>query len=385
MESYRPTWAEINLDNIANNFNSLRSLVKEGTKFCCIIKANGYGHGSVELAKLYEQLGADYFGVATAKEALELRIAGVKKDILCLGYTHESSHSQLIENNIDIPVYSFETAESLDKLAGELGKAVSIHIKLDTGMSRIGLQCNDSTVETIEKISKLRHVHLRGLFTHFARADEIQRETTKVQFERYDYVRKALGNKGIVCDINHVCNSAGTIMYPEYHLDMVRVGISLYGHYPSEEVDKSIVKLYPAMELKSTISHVKALEKDRGIGYGHKYIVKDDGEYIATMPIGYADGFTRILSKYANVSINGKVYDLAGNICMDQCMIKADSSVRVGDVVTIFGEKDETRVERLAESLGTINYEILCMLQRRIPRVYKSNNQVVKVVDYLLD
>ncbi|MGL5440373.1 MAG: alanine racemase [Filifactoraceae bacterium] len=385
MESYRPTWVEINLDNIASNFKGLRSLIKNEVKFCCIIKANGYGHGSVELAKFYEELGADYFGVATGKEALELRRAGIKTDILCLGYTHESVHKVLIENDIDIPVYSFETAENLSRLAGRLGRTVSIHIKLDTGMSRIGLQCNDDTVKIIEKIKMLDNVHLRGLFTHFARADEIQRDTTREQFERYEYVRRRLEDIGIVCDINHVCNSAGTIMYPEYHLDMVRVGISLYGHYPSDEVDKSRVKLYPAMTLKSMISHVKNLEKGRGIGYGHKYVTVNDGEYIATMPIGYADGFTRMLSKDANVMINGKIYKLAGNICMDQCMIKVDDKVNVGDVVTIFGEDDSLRVERFADKLGTISYEILCMVQRRIPRVYKSDDKLIKVVDYLLD
>lgn len=385
MGNYMPTWAEINLDSIVHNYKVLKSLTKAGTKACAIIKANGYGHGSVELAKVLEEEKCDYFGVATANEALELRKHGIKTPIMCLAYIEESCYEEFINKEIDIPLFSYEVAEKVSKKAVELGKKARIQVKLDTGMSRVGFQCNQDTIDEIEKISKLPNLILSGIFTHFAKADEIDREETDNQYNKYDMIVSSLEERGIIFHIKHVCNSAGTIMYPEYHLDMVRLGISLYGHYPSNEVDKQKVALRPAMALKTKVSHVKLLEEGRGVGYGHKYIVKDGSKYIATVPIGYADGFTRMLSMKTEVLINDKLYNMAGNICMDQSMFIVDETVSIGDVVTIFSENEKIRVERLAERLGTINYEILCMVQRRIPRVYIRNGEICKTINYLLD
>ena len=385
MGDYMPTWAEINLDNIVHNYKALKALTKERTKACAIIKANGYGHGSVELAKILEENGCDYFGVATANEALELRKHGIKAPILCLAYIEESCYEEFINLGIDVPLFSYSVAEKISKMAEKLKKQACIQIKLDTGMSRVGFQCNEEAVFEIEKISKLPNIVLKGIFTHFAKADEKDRTETDNQYNKYIKVVSELEEKGIIFHIKHVCNSAGTIMYPEYHLDMVRLGISLYGHYPSNDVDKEKVELKPAMALKTKVSHVKLLEEGRGVGYGHKYIVKDGSKYIATVPIGYADGFTRMLSMKTEVLINNKLYNMAGNICMDQSMFIVDETVSIGDEVTIFSENEKIRVERLAERLGTINYEILCMVQRRIPRVYIRNGEICKTINYLLD
>ena len=385
MRTYMPTWAEVNLDHILDNYNALKALAPEGTKACAIIKANGYGHGSVEIAKHLEQNGCDYFGVATANEALELRENGITAPLMCLAYVEESLYKEFVEREIDIPLFSLKVAEEVSKVAGALGKYAKIHIKLDTGMSRVGFAINEETIEAIEKIAKLPNLVLQGIYTHFALADTRDRTDTDKQYENYKYIVDALEAMGIYFKINHVCNSAATMQYPEYHLDMIRLGIALYGHYPSDEVDPRIVALKPAMTLKTRVSHVKLLEEVRGISYGHKYHVENEPEYIATMPIGYADGFTRMLSGQADVFIGGKKYDVVGRICMDQSMVKVDETVKLGDEITIFSGRDEMAIERLAGRLQTINYELLCMVQRRIPRVYIVNGEKVKTVNYLLD
>lgn len=380
-----PTWAEINLDNILHNYNTLKALTPDGTKACAIIKANGYGHGSVEIAKHLEKHGCDYFGVATANEALELRESGVKAPLMCLAYVESTLYREFIEKDIDLPLFSYEVAKNISEEAQKLNKYAKIHIKLDTGMSRVGFAIEDETIEEIEKISKLPNLVLQGIYTHFALADTTDRTETDNQYEKYMSVVERLEEKGIYFKINHVCNSAATMQYPEYHLDMVRLGIALYGHYPSEDVDKSIAQLKPAMTLKTRVSHVKLLEVGRGISYGHTYQVKDKPEHIATMPIGYADGFTRMLSGKADVFINDKRYDVVGRICMDQSMVRVDETVKLGDEITIFSGNGEMAIERLAAQLGTINYELLCMVQRRIPRVYIVEGEKVKTVNYLLD
>ncbi len=385
MRTYMPTWAEIDLDNILHNFMALKALTKEGTKACAIIKANGYGHGSLEIARHLENNGCDYFGVATANEALELRNNGIKAPLMCLAYVEDSLYEEFIEKDIDIPLFSYETAKKVSEAATKLKRHARIHIKLDTGMSRVGFAPEDRTIDEIEKISKLPSLVLQGLYTHFALADTNDRAETDLQFERYSYIWESLEERGIYFKINHVCNSAATMQYPEYHLDMVRLGIALYGHYPSDEVDKARVELRPAMTLKTRVSHVKILEEGRGVSYGHKYHVEGGAQYIATMPIGYADGFTRMLSGQADVFINGKAYNIVGRICMDQSMARVDETVELGDEVIVFSGKNEMALERLAARLQTINYELLCMVQRRIPRVYIVNGHKIKTVNYLLD
>lgn len=384
MNSYMPTWAEIDLDNILHNYQSMKALTKDGTKVCAVIKANAYGHGSVMVAKHLEKNGCDYFGVATAWEALELRNNGIQTPILCLSYVEPSLYETLIQQNIDIPLFHYEVAEQVSAVAEKLGMFANIHVKLDTGMSRVGFVFEEKSVDEIERISKLKYLNLKGIFTHFAMADTTDPTITDEQFEKYHAVVNELEDRGIYFEIYHVCNSAGIMAYPEYHLDMVRLGISLYGHYPSDEMDRSKVQLKPAMTFKSKLTNVKTIEAGAGVSYGHRYHA-EKSEKIATMPIGYADGFTRMLSGKANVGIRGKIYPVVGRICMDQSMIRVDEEVQIGDEVTIFSPAEELSVERLANSLQTINYELLCMVQRRIPRVYFVGGKEVGEINYLLD
>lgn len=385
MRTYMPTWAEIDLDKIVHNYKTLKALTREGTKMCAMIKANAYGHGSVEIAKHLEKEGCDYFGVATASEALELRQAGVQKPIMCLAYVEESLYEELLEKDIEFPIFSWERAKKLSDIALKLNKDAKIHIKLDTGMSRVGFATGGKTVEEIERISQLPRLVLQGIFTHFALADTRDRAETDLQYRRYSEIVEALEARGIHFAIKHVCNSAGMMQYPEYHLDMVRIGIALYGHYPSEEVDKAIAELRPAMTLKTRITHVKLLEEGRGVSYGHRYRLESGSEYIATVPLGYADGLTRRLSGQVQLFIHQKGYDQVGSICMDQCMLRVDETVQAGDEVIVFSGSEEMAVERFAQILGSINYEMLCMVQRRIPRVYKIEGEGTKTVNYLLD
>ena len=289
----------------------------------------------------------------------------------------------MMQNNVDITIYSYEKAALLSQIAKENNLNAKIHIKLDSGMSRLGLQCNNEAVDEILKISTLENLEIVGIFTHFALADDKDLSYTHEQYKNYSFVVNELETKGLKIPIKHVCNSAATMMLPEYHLDMVRPGIILYGHYPSDDVDKSKVKLYPAMALKSTVAHVKKLEEGRGISYGHKYRSKEN-EIIATIPIGYADGFTRMLSGQADVKVNDKMVPVVGRICMDQCMLSLEEEAKVGDQITIFSDEEGMDIERFAQRLGTINYELLCMVQRRVPRVYKEDGKIIKVQDYLI-
>lgn len=377
-------WAEINVENLRENFRNIKSLTKEGTKVCAVVKANAYGHGSVQVAKILIEEGADYLAVASEGEAIELRQAGIKTPILCLGYVPEVVYEEAIANELDITIYSLEAAEKLSKEAVRLGKNARVHIKLDTGMSRLGFQVEEATVDAIEKIAGMPGIELVGVFTHFAKADEKDKTFTEHQYSGYMKIVSEVEKRGVKIQIKHVCNSAGTMDMPQYHMDMVRPGIILYGLYPSDEVMKERLALKPVMTFKASVSHVKDLEAGRGIGYGLRYVT-DKTTRIATMPIGYADGFTRMLSGKISVKVNGTIVPVVGNICMDQSMLNVDAvETKVGDEVIIFGEDSDARVERLAQALGTINYEIVCMVARRIPRVYMEKNTVLQVVDYLV-
>ena len=279
-------------------------------------------------------------------------------------------------------------AEALSTAAIKYNMPVKVHVKLDTGMSRIGFFIDDSdnkdVIDEIIKISKLPMLEIEGIFSHFSTSDEPDESYTRMQFERFMRVCDNLKKAGLDIPIKHICNSAGIIMYPEYHLDMVRPGIILYGMYPSDDVDKTKMDLKYVMSLKSSVTYVKDIEPGRGVSYGKKYIA--DGEAkIATVPIGYADGYSRQLASNARIAINGGLYPIAGRICMDQCMIDVTgvNNIKRGDEALIFGDGAVT-VDDIAGWLGSINYEIVCMLSRRIPRVYKQNGETVSVVEYLL-
>ncbi|QZY55766.1 alanine racemase [Crassaminicella profunda] len=386
LEKTRPVWAEINLDHLAHNMKEIRKVVRKDTLVTAVIKANGYGHGAVEIGETLLQNGADRFAVATLSEALELRRVYKDVPILILGYTPESNAEEIIKNKIIQTIYSLEQAKKFSEKAQELKKEVIFHIKLDTGMSRIGFQPNEGSVSIVKEIANLPNVMLEGMFTHFAVADAVDKTFTYGQYEKFIHFSNRLKTEGINIKVKHVSNSAGIIDLPEMNLDMVRAGVILYGLYPSDEVRKDVIKLKPALALKAKISHVKELDQEIGISYGLKYVT-DKKSKIATIPIGYADGFTRMLSGKAEALVAGKKVPVVGRICMDQCMLDVTDveNVQVGDEVILIGTDGNNTI--LADDIGnlldTINYEIVCMVGRRIPRVYIKNNEVIKIKDYL--
>lgn len=382
MKITAPTWAEINLDNIRFNLNNIKKILKEDTKICAPIKANAYGYGSVKIAQFLEDK-VNYFAVARLEEAIELRENEIKLPILCLGYIPEDSLEIAIKNNITMTVYSLEMAQKISDISSNINQNAIIHIKLDTGMSRLGFKCDNSSIKDICNIYNLKNISIEGIYTHFATADEKEKSFTYKQYERFKFVIDELEKRKICIPIKHVSNSAATMDLDELEFDMVRPGIILYGHYPSEDVCNDKLSLKPAMTLKTTISHIKEIDANTGVSYGLKY--KSIGnEKIVTIPIGYADGFTR-LQKEPKVSIKGEIFDVVGRICMDQCMVKInkDIDIKIGDEVIIFGEGNMT-VEKIADDLGTINYEVLCMVSRRVERIYMEKDAILQVDSYLV-
>ncbi|NLJ98571.1 MAG: alanine racemase [Tissierellia bacterium] len=387
LDEIRPVWAEINLDNLAYNIKEVRKSTEEGSLVTAVVKANAYGHGSLMVAKTFLNNGADRLAVATLSEAIELRRSGIEAPILVLGYTPKGQYPLAIEWNITQTLFDYESANILSKEAAKMDKKAIIHIKIDSGMGRLGFLPDEVAVDEIIKISKLPNLNIEGIFTHFATADEKDKAYTKTQYNRFIKITEKIKEKGLDIPIKHVSNSASIIDCPDYDLSMVRGGIMIYGLWPSEDVNKDRLKLKPAMTLKANISHVKKVPKGTGISYGQIFVTEREST-IATIPIGYADGFTRLLGSGAEVSINGKRAPIVGRICMDQCMIDITDidGVKTGDEVVIFGyEEGCPTVEEIASKLGTINYEVLCMVGRRVPRVYIKNNEIIEVKDYLLD
>lgn len=388
-EVRRPVWLEINLDNLEHNLNEIKEKVGHKAIIMPVIKANGYGHGSVQLAKFYKNLEINMLAVSILQEAVELRQNHIDGDILVLNYTPEDSLDAVVDFDLTQSIYTLESAEKLSDLAVKKDKEVKIHIKVDSGMGRLGLQAKEQlSVDTIDKIYKLPNVQVEGIFTHFARADEFNKEATIDQMEKFNFLLEKLEDKGIDIPLKHVSNSAAIIDLPDYNFNIVRPGIMLYGYYPSNEVNKSRIDLKAAMTLKAEISNVKEVDKGAGISYGHIFTASRKSK-IATIPIGYADGYSRMLSEGAFVSIQDKRLPVAGRICMDQMMIDVTDldHVNIGDEVVLFGvgKNSYPKVEELALILGTINYELICMMGRRIPRKYIRRGEIVEIVDYLLN
>lgn len=388
-EVRRPVWLEINLDNLEHNLNEIKEKVGHKAIIMPVIKANGYGHGSVQLAKFYKNLEINMLAVSILQEAVELRQNHIDGDILVLNYTPEDSLDAVVDFDLTQSIYTLESAEKLSDLAVKKDKEVKIHIKVDSGMGRLGLQAKEQlSVDTIDKIYKLPNVQVEGIFTHFARADEFNKEATIDQMEKFNFLLEKLEDKGIDIPLKHVSNSAAIIDLPDYNFNIVRPGIMLYGYYPSNEVNKSRIDLKAAMTLKAEISNVKEVDKGEGISYGHIFTASRKSK-IATIPIGYADGYSRMLSEGAFVSIQDKRLPVAGRICMDQMMIDVTDldHVNIGDEVVLFGvgKNSYPKVEELALILGTINYELICMMGRRIPRKYIRRGEIVEIVDYLLN
>ncbi|HSH34795.1 alanine racemase [Schnuerera sp.] len=388
LDEIRPVWAEIDLDNLAHNMREVKRNTREGVLITAVVKANAYGHGSIQSAKTFLENGADRLAVATLSEAIELRNANIDVPILILGYTPKKQYSLVVKHNIIQTIYDYENAKAFSKVARDLNKTGIIHLKIDSGMGRLGFLPKDEAVEEIIKIFNLPNIKVEGIFTHFATADENDKTYTNLQYKRFMKIIENLEEKGISIPIKHVSNSAAIIDLPEYNLNMVRAGIMIYGFYPSHEVNKDRMDLKPAMTLKAKISNIKQVPKGTGISYGQIFITEGESK-IATIPIGYADGFTRMLTSKAEVFLKGQRVPIVGKICMDQCMLDITGleDVNVEDEVVLFGYGEEgyPHVDEVAEKLGTINYEIVCMIGRRVPRVYIENGRIIDIEDYLLD
>ncbi len=382
------TWAEVDLDAIAHNMREIRRITNENAQIMAVVKADAYGHGFMETAKTLLENGADRLAVAVLQEGKQLRSRGVDVPILILGASGPEDAEDIINFDITPNVFDYEFAKALSYTAEKKEKVTKVHIKLDTGMSRIGFVVddgdNEEIINEILKVSRLPYIEIEGIFSHFATSDESDRQYTLLQFERFMRVVKALEERGLHIPIKHICNSAGIMMYPEMHLDMVRPGVILYGMYPSNEVDKSRLDLIPAMTLKSSITLVKEVEPGRGVSYGKEYIT-DSITKIATVPIGYADGYLRKIAKKGRMLVDGVKVPIIGRICMDQCMIDVTNvhNIDRGDEAIIFGREGIT-IDDLAGWLETINYEVACVIGKRIPRIYTRNGKAVKVLNYLL-
>ena len=387
MKEYYRVQANINLDAIYDNVKAAKSLTKEDTKLMAIIKADAYGHGAVKVAETLDDI-ADAYGVAILEEGIELRQAGVTKPILILGYTPAPLYEAMINYDITTAVFKYDMAEEISNTAVRLGKKAKIHIKLDTGMSRIGFKQDDESLETIIKISKLPGIEITGCFTHFARMDEEDKTKAKEQFRRFMDFTKRIEDAGINIPVKHVSNSAGIIEMPEVNLDMVRDGISVYGMYPSEEVNKEKLPLTPAMDIISYISFIKTLEKDVEIGYGGTFTTTRETK-VATIPVGYADGYPRSLSNKGCILVNGQRAPIIGRICMDQFMVDITDikDVHENDKVTLIGHDGDgyISIEEMADLSGSFNYEFVCDIGKRVPKVYYRNGKKIGTKDYYPD
>ena len=374
MKKFERVKAVVSLDAIAHNFAEMKKNIAKGTKIVAVIKADGYGHGAEAIARLIEDY--DYiwgFAVATPEEALQLRTFGVKKPILILGIVFEEYFTEMIAKEIRLTVCTYEMAQKLSEEAQRQGRDVHIHIGLDTGMSRIGFADRQESVEEIKKISQLPNLKIEGMFTHFARADETDRSPAIDQLNRYLNFAKLLEDAGIQIPMKHCSNSAGIIRVPEANLNAVRAGITIYGIYPSNEVERDIVKLIPAMELKSHISYIKTVEPGAAFSYGGTFTAKKEMK-VATIPVGYADGYPRSLSNQGWVLIHGKKAPILGRVCMDQFMVDITKipDAKAGDEVTLIGKdgKEFISIEKFGDLSGRFSYEFACDISKRVPRVY---------------
>lgn len=387
MKEYYRVYADIDLDAIYENVKNAKALLKKDTKMMAIVKADGYGHGAVEVARQIDEL-VDAYGVAILEEGIDLRKAGFTKPILILGYTPKPLYPAMIRYDIATAVFTMEMAKEISDTAVAMHQKANIHIKLDTGMSRIGFSITKESKETIEQIAKLPGIEIKGCFSHFARMDEKDKTKANEQFAKFTKMVNALEKDGVDLGIRHISNSAGIMEAPEVQMDMVRNGICLYGLYPSEEVQKERLPLKPAMELKAYVSYVKTLEPGVEIGYGGTYTTTKKTR-VATIPVGYADGYPRCLSGKGSVLIHGKKAPILGRVCMDQFMVDVTDidNVCIGDRVTLFGKDGDSciTIEEISAMAHSFNYEFVCDIGKRIPRVYYRHGKVIETKDYYPD
>lgn len=369
----RPVWVEINLDNIKFNIEQVKSRVSDETLVMAVVKADAYGHGAIPVAKAAVEAGADRLAVAIPEEGIELREAGFEIPIHVLGEVLPEQVPLLVKYNLISTISKFKTAAKLERISAKFETRQKVHIKVDTGMGRIGV-LPENAVKFTKKVNEFSHLEIEGLFTHFAKADEKDKEYTKQQWKKFNNVIKNLEAAGIEIPIKHCANSATIIDLSEMELDMVREGIMLYGLWPSAEVDQEF-QLRPALSWKARIVYLKELEEGHGISYGATYITPHRVQ-IATIPLGYADGYFRALSNKGDVLINGKRAPISGRICMDQFMVAVTkiSNVNIGDEVVLIGQQGDKEITamELANLTDTINYEIVSKITKRVPRVYSA-------------
>ena len=370
------TWAEVDFDKLAHNYHALRGLAPAGTKYLGLVKADAYGHGAVPVAKKLEELGADYLGVACLDEAIEVREAGVKTPILILGCTSSIYAAELVKYNITQACYDLEYAKELSAGAQKAGGTITVHIQCDTGMTRLGFMCHEDTMEKsaseIIEAVKLPGLKAEGIFTHFSDSDGSE-EYTMLQFGRFQYIIQRVRDLGYEFEIRHCANSAATLLYPATYLDMIRPGIVQFGHFPDAKMDHALCDLVPVLELKSRVATVRDVPANTPVSYGRTNTLTRPSR-LAVIPVGYGDGFCRGFSNKLTVLINGKKLPIVGRICMDMCMVDVTDApdVKEGDVAILYGSDgtSDQPVEAGAEIMNTISYELLCVLTKRIPRIY---------------
>lgn len=389
-ENYKRVYATINLDAVRYNMEQMKANIAPETKIIGVIKADGYGHGAVPIGRELEQLAyVSGYATATPEEALVLRKAGLQKPILILGYTFPYCYEDLIRQDIRPTVFREDMLAELAACAGKIGKKAKIHIKVDTGMTRVGIMPDAKGLEFVRKALSYEELEVEGIFTHFARADEKDKTSAKEQFDRFSqFVAEIETKLQYHIPIKHCSNSAGIIEMKYANMDVVRAGITLYGLWPSDEVKQDVVSIQPVMELKSHIVYVKEVEAGVPISYGGTYVTEKKMR-VATIPVGYGDGYPRSLSNKGYVLIRGKKAPILGRVCMDQFMVSVEHipEAQEGDEVTLIGKDGEQCIsmEELGTLSGRFNYELACVLDKRIPRVYIRNNEIISTKDYFED
>lgn len=379
----RDTWVEINLDNIIWNLDEAKKLLSKETKIAAVLKANAYGHGAIEVARILVDKGVDYIAVACLLEAIELRREFKDIPILVMGYTSDEYLHIAVENNITLTIFSALQGEILSKIASYLKTIQKVHIKIDTGFNRLGFKWSKDLKNIIKSIYKLKNIEVEGIFTHLALVNSKEDEK---QFALFQKVIEEIEEEKIHIPIKHVCDSIGMVRYPEFHMNMIRLGAFLYGMSPSKISDKLPV-LKTALTFKTKISHIKHIQKGEGVGYDYSFIAKEKVK-VGTLPVGYADGYMRCLSNVGEVSINGEKAKVIGKICMDQAMIDLTSisNVKVGDEVVLLGGQGENSVGviEVADKCNTNRNEVLSVISRRVPRVYIKDEKNIGEVNYLM-
>ncbi len=379
----RDTWVEINLDNIIWNLDEAKKLLSKETKIAAVLKANAYGHGAIEVARILVDKGVDYIAVACLLEAIELRREFKDIPILVMGYTSDEYLHIAVENNITLTIFSALQGEILSKIASYLKTIQKVHIKIDTGFNRLGFKWSKDLKNIIKSIYKLKNIEVEGIFTHLALVNSKEDEK---QFALFQKVIEEIEEEKIHIPIKHVCDSIGMVRYPEFHMNMIRLGAFLYGMSPSRISDKLPV-LKTALTFKTKISHIKHIQKGEGVGYDYSFIAKEKVK-VGTLPVGYADGYMRCLSNVGEVSINGEKAKVIGKICMDQAMIDLTSisNVKVGDEVVLLGGQGENSVGviEVADKCNTNRNEVLSVISRRVPRVYIKDEKNIGEVNYLM-